>query len=125
MSVAESAERSLYHGYRFPPEIMAHAVWLYFRFHLSFRDMKDLLAKRGIVVSHKAIRQWCTRFGASFAASATCTTVRQVAPDEVLLKINGKRHWLWRTVDQNGIVLDILVQSRRDQHAAVLPALGG
>src|SRR6266571_8335083 len=63
-----ATDRSPYHGYRFPPEIIAHAVWLYFRFHLSFRDVQDLLAERGIVVSHELIRQWCTKFGATFAA---------------------------------------------------------
>ena len=63
MSVAEPADRSPYRGYRFPPEIIAHAVWLYFRFHLSFRDVQDLLAERGVVVSHETIRQWCTKFG--------------------------------------------------------------
>src|SRR6202171_4938232 len=94
MSVAEPADRSPYRGYRFPPEIIAHAVWLYFRFHLSFRDVQDLLAERGVVVSHETIRQWCTKFGAT------------------------KRHWPWRAVDQHGVVLDILVQDRRDQVAA-------
>jgi putative transposase len=67
MSVAEPADRSPYRGYRFPPEIIAHAVWLYSRFHLSFRDVQDLLAERGIIVSHETIRQWCTKFGAAFA----------------------------------------------------------
>src|SRR5258708_10377701 len=68
MSVAEPTDRSPYRGYRFPPEIIAQAVWLYFRFHLSFRDVQDLLAERGIIVSHETIRQWCTKFGATFAA---------------------------------------------------------
>jgi putative transposase len=63
-----TAATSLYRGHRFPPEVIAHAVWLYFRFHLSFRDVQDLLAKRGVIVSHEAIRQWCTKFGATFAA---------------------------------------------------------
>jgi transposase-like protein len=76
MSVAEPADRSPYHGYRFPPEIIAHAVWLYFRFHLSFRDVQDLLAERGVVVSHETIRQWCTRFGATFAAGLRRRRVR-------------------------------------------------
>src|SRR5260221_9060766 len=68
MSAPQPADPSPYRGYRFPPEIIAHAVWLYFRFHLSFRDVQDLLAERGIVVSYETIRQWCTTFGASFAA---------------------------------------------------------
>ena len=67
MSVAEPADRSPYRGYRLAPEIIAHAVWLYFRFHLSFRDVQDLLAERGVIVSHESIRQWCARFGATFA----------------------------------------------------------
>jgi putative transposase len=121
MSVAEPADRSLYRGYRFPPEIIAQAVWLYFRFHLSFRDVQDLLAERGGIVSHESIRQWCTRFGATFAAGLRRRRARPGDKwhiDEVLLKINGRRHWLGRAVDQNGVVLDILVQSRRDQQAA-------
>jgi putative transposase len=118
---ASSTDRSPYHGYRFPPEIIAHAVWLYFRFHLSFRDVQDLLAERGIIVSHEAIRQWCTKFGAAFASGPRRRRARPGDKwhlDEVLLKICGKRHWLWRAVDQHGVVLDILVQSRRDQQAA-------
>ena len=121
MSVARPTDRSAYHGYRFPPEIIAHAVWLYFRFHLSFRDVQDLLAERGLIVSHETIRQWCTKFGATFAAGLRRRRVRAGDKwhlDEVLLKINGKRHWLWRAVDQHGVVLDILVQERRDQAAA-------
>src|SRR5258707_5229000 len=120
MSVAEPADRSPYRGYHFPPEIIAHAVWLYFRFHLSFRDVQDLLAERGLIVSHETIRQWCTKFGATFAAGLRRRRVRAGDKwylDEVLLKINGKRHWLWRAVDQHGVVLDILVQ-KRDQAAA-------
>ena len=121
MSVAEPADPSPYRGYRFSPEIIAHAVWLYFRFHLSFRDVQDLLAERGVVVSHEAIRQWCARFGAAFASGLRRRRARPGDKwhlDEVLLKINGKRHWLWRAVDQHGAVLDVLVQSRRDRHAA-------
>src|SRR6202011_3182608 len=105
----------------FRPEIIAHAVWLYFRFHLSFRDVQDLLAERGIVVSHETIRQWCTKFGATFAAGLRRLRVQAGDKwhlDEVALKIRGKRHWLWRAVDQHGVVLDILVQERRDQAAA-------
>jgi transposase-like protein len=99
---APSTDRSPYHGYRFPPEIIAHAVWLYFRFHLSFRDVEDLLAERGILVSHEGIRQWCTKFGAAFARGLRRRRARPGDKwhlDEVLLKICGKRHWLWRAVD--------------------------
>src|SRR6266571_7029136 len=116
-----ATDRSPYHGYRFPPEIIAHAVWLYFRFHLSLRDVQDLFAERGVIVSHETICQWCTKFGAAFAARLRRRRARpgdKCHLDEVLLKIGGKRHWLWRAVDQNGIVLDILVQQRRDQAAA-------
>jgi putative transposase len=110
-----------YHGFRFPSEIIAHAVWLYLRFHLGFRDVQDLLAERGVIVSHEAIRQWCTKFGAAFAGELPRRRAQpgnQWHLDEVMLNICGKRHWLWRAVDQNDVVLDILVQSRRDQHTA-------
>jgi len=122
MSAAEPAGRSPYRGYRFPPEVIAHAVWLYFRFHLSFRDVQDLLAERGLIVSHETVRQWCSKFGATFAAGLRRRRVRAGDKwhlDEVALKIRGTRHWLWRAVDQHGVVLDILVQERRDQVAAV------
>ena len=111
----------LYRGHRFPPDVIAHAVWLYLRFHLSFRDVQDLLAERGIVVSHEAIRQWCSKFGPSYAARLWRRRARPGDKwylDEVLLKIRGNHHWLWRAVDQDGVVLDILVQQRRDQAAA-------
>ena len=123
MSLAADAasDRALYRGYRFPPEIIAHAVWLYFRCHLSFRDVQDLLAERGVIVSHETIRQWCTKFGAAFAGQLRRRRARPGDKwhlDEVMLKICGKRHWLWRAVDQHGVVLDSLVQPRRDQYAA-------
>jgi putative transposase len=110
-----------YRGYRFPPEIISHAVWLYFRFSLSFRDVEELLAQRGIVVTYETVRQWCLQFGQTYA-----NELRRRRPktgetwhmDEVYLKINGKTHYLWRAVDQHGNVLDILVQSRRNTHAA-------
>jgi hypothetical protein len=94
MSDPEPADRSPYRGHRFPPNIIAHAVWLYFRFHLSFRDVQDLLAERGIVVSHETIRQWCTKFGATYAAGLRRRRVRAGDNwhlDEVVLKINGRR----------------------------------
>jgi putative transposase len=109
-----------YRGYRFPPEVIAHTVWLYSRSHVSFRDIQDLLAERGVVVSHEAIRLWCCTFGPAFAALLRRRRARpgdKWHPDEVLLKIRGKRHWLWRAVNQDGVVLDILVQERRDQQA--------
>ena len=110
-----------YRGYRFPAEIISHAVWLYYRFRLSFRDVDDLLAQRGIEVSYETIRQWCENFGATCAARA-----RRRQPqlgdtwhlDEVFVKIRGRRYYLWRAVDQDGDVIDILVQPRRDRRAA-------
>ncbi len=110
-----------YAGYRFPAEIISHAVWLYFRFPLSLRMVDELLAARGIAVSHESVRQWALKFGQEFANQIR----RRLAAagdkwhlDEVVLTIAGKKHWLWRAVDQNGMVLDILLQSRRDTRAA-------
>src|ERR671912_1525739 len=113
--------KSLYAGYRFPPEIISHAVWLYFRFPLSLRMVNELLAARGITVSHETVRQWARKFGQAFA-----NQIRRRLPragdkwhlDEVEVTIAGKKHWLWRAVDQDGLVLDVLVQSRRDKRAA-------
>src|SRR5215217_7569555 len=110
-----------YAGYRFPAEIISHAVWLYFRFPLSLRHVDEILAARGITVSHETVRQWGLKFGQSFA-----NQIRRRMPcagdkwhlDEVAVKIAGKKHWLWRAVDQSGMVLDVLVQSRRDKQAA-------
>src|ERR687893_2046427 len=109
-----------YKGFRFPQEIIAHAVWLYYRFNLSYRDVEELLAARGVVVSYETVRQWCKKFGQPFANQLRR---RRAQPgdkwhaDEVFLKINGKTQYLWRAVDQDGTVLDILVQSRRNQKA--------
>src|SRR3982750_1017746 len=110
-----------YAGHRFPAEVISHAVWLYFRFPLSLRMVEEMLAARGIIVSHETVRQWALKFGQGFA-----NRIRRRLPcagdkwhlDEVALKIAGKKHWLWRAVDQDGIVLYILVQSRRDKRAA-------
>jgi putative transposase len=110
-----------YSGHRFPAEIISHVVWLYFRFPLSLRMVEEMLAARGIVVSHQTVRQWALKFGQAFA-----NQIRRMLPcagdkwhlDEVVVKIAGKKHWLWRAVDQSGMVLDVLVQSRRDKHAA-------
>jgi putative transposase len=112
---------SLFRGYRFPPEIISHAVWLYHRFCLSHRDVEELLAERGIQVSYEAIRLWCRKFGPLLASKLRRRRPRRGDKwylDEVALIINKRRYWLWRAVDQDGTVLDILVQSRRDQHAA-------
>ncbi len=108
-------------GFRFPPEIISHAVWLSFRFSLSFRDGEELLTQRGIVVTYETVQQWCLEFGQTYA-----NELRRRRPrcgdtwhlDEVFLTIKGKRHSLWRAVDQDGNMLDILVQSRRNTKAA-------
>jgi putative transposase len=110
-----------YKNHRFPVEIISHAVWLYFRFCLSFRDVEELLFERGVVVTYEAIRKWCRKFGQQYA-----NEVRRRRPrpgdkwqmDEVFLTIKGERQYLWRAVDQEGTVLDILVQRRRDKKAA-------
>src|SRR5918912_2674410 len=110
-----------YAGHRFPAEIISYAVWLYFRFPLSLRHVDEILAARGITVSHETIRQWGLKFG-----QAVANQIRRRLPragdkwhlDEVAVKIAGVKHWLWRAVDQDGFVLDVLVQSRRDKAAA-------
>ncbi len=113
--------RSPYYGHRFPQEIISHAVWHYYRFCLSFRDVEDLLAKRGIIVSYETIRQWCLKFGPEYARKLT---QRQDGLgdswflDEVFVTINGERQHLWRAVDRNGDVIKILTQSRRNRRAA-------
>jgi putative transposase len=110
-----------YAGDRYPAEIISHAVWLYVRFTLSDRDVEELLAARGILVTDEAIRQWCLKFGQTFANERRRRAPRrgdQWHLDEVYLSINGQRFYLWRAVDQDGYALDILVQSRRNKHAA-------
>ena len=108
-------------GYRFPREIVAYAVWVYHRFALSTADAEDLLADRGVMVSRETIRKWVNRFGRHFA-----DCIRRDRPaagdkwhlDEVVIPINGRKYWLWRAVDANGDVLDILVQPQRNANAA-------
>jgi putative transposase len=115
------AEASLYKGFRFPGEIIAHSVWLYHRFALSFRDVSEMMLERGVIVSHETIRQWCEKFGQTYANALRRRRARPGDKwhlDEVFIKINGKIHYLWRAVDQRGDVLDILVTSRRDANAA-------
>ena len=105
--------RARYTGYRFPAEIIGHAV-RYFRFPLDLRMVEELLAARGITVSHETVRQWARKFGQQFA-----NRIRRRLPrvddkwhlDEVVLKIAGVKHWLWRAVDQTGVVLDVLVRN--------------
>ena len=110
-----------YARYRFPPVIIQHAVWLYFRFPLSFRDVEDLLAERGIDVSYETVRRWALKFGQAYARRLRTTRPRPDVRwhlDEMFVSINGKRMYLWRAVDSEGEVLDILVQSRRNKRAA-------
>jgi putative transposase len=111
-----------YSGYRFPPEIIHQAIWLYLRFTLSFRDVEDLLAERGIAISYETVRRWVNHFGPTIAAELR---KRRPKPhsiwhlDEVYLKIDGRMVYLWRAVDAEGEILDVLVQSRRNTHAAL------
>jgi putative transposase len=110
-----------YKNHRFPGEIISHGVWLYYRFPLSYRDVQELLLEFGIDVSHEAIRQWCGKFGQDYANQLRYRRPRPGGKwhlDEVFITINKERHSLWRAVDQDGTVLDILVQRRRDKHAA-------
>ena len=112
---------SPYHRHRFPAEIIGHCVWLYFRFALSFRDVEEMLAMRGVVLTYETVREWCLKFGQTYANNLRRTSARpgdRWHLDEVFLKINGRIHYLWRAVDQDGNVLDILVQGRRDKKAA-------
>jgi putative transposase len=113
--------RNSYRGHRFPREIISHSVWLYHRFSLSFRDVEELLAKRGILVTYETIRQWCRKFGPEYARQLKRRQGRLGDVwhlDEVFVNIQGKRHFLWRAVDQDGDVIDILVQRHRDTKAA-------
>ncbi len=116
-----SSDRQRYHRHRFPAEIISHAVWLYHRFGLSLRDVEDLLAERGVTVSYEAIRLWCGKFGLDYARKLRRWRGRLGDTwflDEVFVTIGGVRHYLWRAVDQDGDVIDILVQRRRDARAA-------
>jgi putative transposase len=114
-------DTSLYRGFRFPPEVISHCVWLYHRFSLSLRDVEELMLERGIEVSYETIHQWTRRFPPAYAAA-----LRRRRPklgdkwhlDEVFVKIQGRQRYLWRAVDADGNVLDILMQNRRDEPAA-------
>jgi len=116
-----STPPSLYRRHRFPPEIISHTVLLYFRFPLSYRDVEEMMRMRGVTLTYETVRYWCLKFGQNFG-----NNLRRRSPrpgdrwhlDEVFITINGKLHYLWRAVDQDGDVLDILVQSRRNKKAA-------
>jgi putative transposase len=110
-----------YKRYRFPIEIIQYAVWLYFRFNLSHRDIEDLLAQRGIIVTRESIRLWCNKFGSKYAARLRRKHQGYGDTffiDEVFIKIDGKQRYLWRAVDQDGEVVDVFLQNRRDAKAA-------
>ena len=110
-----------YRRHRYPAEVISHAVWLYHRFCLSLRDVEDLLAERGITVSYETVRQWARKFGSEYAKTLKRRQGRLGDTwhlDELFVTIQGKRQYLWRAVDQDGDVLDILVQPRRNRRAA-------
>ncbi len=112
---------SQYRGHRFPPEIISHAVWLYHRFPLSFRDVEEMLAERGIIVSYEGIRFWCLKFGPAYTRNLRRKQGRLGDiwhVDELFITIQGQYLYLWRAVDQDGDVIDILVTKRRDRRAA-------
>src|SRR5262252_6569138 len=113
--------RSRYRGHRFPPEIISYAVWVYHRFCVSFRDVEDLLAERGILVSYEAVRRWCQKFAADYARRLRKPQGRlgdSWHVDELFVRINGQQQYPWRAVDQDGDVIDILLQPHRDRRAA-------
>ncbi|MGW9029333.1 IS6 family transposase [Streptomyces sp. NPDC055722] len=110
-----------YRGHRYPVEVISHCVWLYFRFPLSYHEVEELMLQRGVVVSYETVRRWCVKFGQAYADGLRRRRPRPGDKwhlDEVFIKINGVRQYLWRAVDQDGNVLDILAQSRRDTKAA-------
>ena len=113
-----NSRRSRYLRHRFPPDIISHAVWLYHRYCLSFRDVEDLLAERGIIVSYETVRQWCGKFGPDYARRLRRRQGRLGDTwflDEVFVTINGRRQYLWRAVDQDGDLIDLLVRQRERQ----------
>ena len=112
---------NVYHGHRFPAEVIAHAVRLYLRFALSFRDVEELLAARGVTVSYETVRRWVAKFGAQYAGELrrrALTPGRTWHPDEMATRVGGRMHWLWRAVDEHGQTLDVFLQAHRDTAAA-------
>ncbi|MDQ3688339.1 MAG: IS6 family transposase [Acidobacteriota bacterium] len=115
------AAASPYRRHRFPAEIISHSVWLPFRFALSFRDVEEILRVRGVIMNYETIREWSLKFGQTYANGLRRRRPRPGDKwhlDEMFIKMNGEDHYLWRAVDQDGNVLDILVQSRRNKKAA-------
>lgn len=120
--MTQTVRDSLYRRHQFPAEVIAQAVWLYLRSPLSLRMVEDLLAARGIIVSHQTVRLWVEKFGRHFANEIRRRSAGKLGDkwylDEVVISIGGKKHWLWRAVDQDGFVIDVFVQSRRNTKAA-------
>ena len=120
-----SGQAPNYRGYRFPAEVISHAVWLYYRFTLSFRDVEDLLAQRSIIVTYETIRQWCRTFGPDYVRTLRRRRGRLGDTwhlDELFVTLNGRQQYLWRAVDEDGDVLDILVQPGRGLASTDAPA---
>ena len=116
-----NSSRLPYRGYRFPPEIISYCVWLYFRFSVSYRDIEELMAERGVTVTYETVRAWCYKFGQDYAKRIRARRGQLGDTwhlDEVYLKIGGRLQYLWRAVNQDGSVLDILVQPHRDREPA-------
>jgi putative transposase len=110
-----------YRGCHFPGAVISHAVWLYLRFPLSFRNVEELLAERGIHVSYETVRRWVAKFGTQYGEALRKREARPGRTwhlDEMAVRIAGKQHWLWRAVDENGTTLDVLLQERRNTEAA-------
>lgn len=117
LPVRQNPPMNTYKRHRFPPDIISYAVWLYFRFNLSHRNIEDLLAERSISVSRESIRLWCTKFGTLYAKRLKRRHQGYGDTfyiDEVFIKINGKQHYLWRAVDQDGEVVDVYLQAKRN-----------
>jgi putative transposase len=112
--------------HRFPPKIISYILWLYYRFNLGHRDIEDLLAERGITISHESMRLWCNKFGAKYSRclKRKCRGYGDTFfIDEVFVKINGAQHYLWRAVDQDSEVVDVFLQAKRDgvAHRQLMP----
>ena len=108
-------------GYRFPLDVIGYAIWLYHRFTLSYRDVEELLLERGICVTRESIRTWCIKFNDLFAQGLRYREQRRGSRwhlDEMHVDVSGITHWLWRAVDEHGVVLDVLLQRHRDTEAA-------
>lgn len=120
-ALIDNPAMNIYKRHRFPPDIIQYAVWLYFRFNLSHRDIEDLLAERGVVVSDEAVRLWCNKFGPKYARRLRRRHQGYGDTffiDEVFVRIQGKQDYLWRAVDQDGEIVDVFLQSRRDAKSA-------